>query len=105
MRLLGQGDNEIPNKGTVRIKPHAGLQINDRVQRIGMEACIVDNPRGDRSWDLLIDNDLPLQLGKLTIQIEEDKKPLVTIESTKEAEIIMEWPMVLLRRISKKKSD
>ena len=87
MRLLGQGDNEIPNKGTVRIKPHAGLQINDRVQRIGMEACIVDNPRGDRSWDLLINNDLPLQLGKLTIQIEEDKKPLVMIESTKEAEI------------------
>ena len=38
LRLLGQGDNEIPNRGTVRIKPHAGLQINDKVQRIGMEA-------------------------------------------------------------------
>ena len=69
------------------LKPHAGLQINDKVQRIGMEACIVDNPRGDRSWDLLIGNDLPLQLGKLTIQIEKDKKPLVMIESTKDAEI------------------
>ena len=87
LRLLGPGDNEIPNKGTVRIKPHAGLQLNNKVQRIGMEACIVDNPRGDRSWDLLIGNDLPLQLGKLTIQIEEDKKPLVMIEPTEKAEI------------------
>ena len=79
-------DNGILYEGTIRIKPHAGLQLNQKVKRIGMEACVIVT-RKDKSWDLLIGNKLPLQLGNVTIQLKEKEKPLVKIEPTKESEV------------------
>ena len=81
-RIQGYG---IQYEGTIRIKPQAGLQLNQKVQRIGMEACIIVSER-DKSWDILIGYNLPFQLGKLTIQLKEKGKPLVKIESTEESE-------------------
>ena len=79
-------DNGILYEGTIRIKPHAGLQLNQKVQRISMEACVIVTRR-DKTWDILIGNNLPLQLGNLTIQLKEKEKPLVKIEPTKESEV------------------
>ena len=79
-------DNGILCKGTIRIKPQAGLQLNREVQRISMEACIIVTKR-DKTWDILIGNNLPLQLGNLIIQLKEKGKLLVKIKPTKKSEI------------------
>ena len=84
LKLIGPGDNEIPNAGTVRIKEHAGLQLSKEMGKIGFDACVVDNPKGDRSWDLLVGNDLPEELGRLILQTEKNVKPLVMIQATDE---------------------
>ena len=84
-RIHGYKDSGIQYEGTIRIKPQAGLQLNQTVRRIGMEACTIVSER-DKSWDILIGCNLPFQLGKLTIQLKGKGNPLVKIESTKESE-------------------
>ena len=84
-RIHGRKDSGIQYEGTIRIKPQAGLQLNQTVRRIGMEACTIVSER-DKSWDILIGCNLLFQLGKLTIQLKGKGNPLVKIESTKESE-------------------
>ena len=86
LQLLGPGNTELPNQGRIRINKNAGIQLTEDVERVGFEACIVPDAKGDKSWDMLIGNDLPTHLGRTTIQFEEDKKPLVMIEPTQKTQ-------------------
>ena len=54
------------------------------MDKIGFDACIVDNPKDEKSWDLLVGNDLPEELGRLILQREKNMKPLVMIQATDE---------------------
>ena len=86
LQLLGPGNTKLPNQGRIRINRNAGIQLTEDVERVGFEACIVPDSKGEKSWDMLIGNDLPTHLGRTTIQFEEDKKPLVMIEPTQKTQ-------------------
>ena len=68
------GSNEIPNKGTIRVERHTGLQLTKDTKRVGFDACVVDNPHEDKTWDLLVGMDFNDSMGKMILTTEEDKK-------------------------------
>lgn len=72
------------NEGTIRIEYHAGMELTSGTKRIGFDACLVDNPKEEKSGDLLVGDDLPDELGRLVIQTERNKKPLVMVQAINE---------------------
>ena len=72
----------IPSMGRVKIKAKVGLQLTKDLRNIGFEACIVKDNQGKESWDFLLGADLQTDLGRTTIRMGENMKPLVLIQPT-----------------------
>ena len=54
INLQGPGNVDIPTKGTIRVFAPAGLELTKGMKRSGFEACVVDSPKGNDLWDMLV---------------------------------------------------